>query len=157
MIFSIALSFKFASIVSFIVKEREDRSKHQQIVSGLNIASYWIGNYVYDFILYIIVAAFSVIMCQVLEIDSLTDGEAYTATCLLFFFYGLANIPFTYILGYLFKDYGNAQGAVYFFNFVSGGILTLVILILRWIGSDSNKVGRALAWPLRMIPSFAFG
>jgi len=68
MIFSIALSFKFASIVSFIVKEREDRSKHQQIVSGLNIASYWIGNYVYDFILYLIVAIFSVIMCQVLKI-----------------------------------------------------------------------------------------
>lgn len=68
MIFSIALSFKFASIVSFIVKEREDRSKHQQIVSGLNIASYWIGNYVYDFILYLIVAIFSVVMCQALKI-----------------------------------------------------------------------------------------
>lgn len=87
----------------------------------------------------------------------MTDGEAFTATCLLFFLYGLANIPLTYILGYLFKDYGNAQGAVYFFNFVTGGIITLIILVLRWIDTDSNKVGRGLAWPLRMIPSFAFG
>lgn len=68
MIFSIALSFKFASIVSFIVKEREDKSKHQQIVSGMNIASYWIGNYIYDFLLYLVVAIFSVVMCQILKI-----------------------------------------------------------------------------------------
>lgn len=68
MIFSIALSFKFASIVSFIVKEREDKSKHQQIVSGMNVVSYWLGNYFYDFILYLIVAVFSVVMCQILKI-----------------------------------------------------------------------------------------
>lgn len=79
------------------------------------------------------------------------------ATCLLFLFYGLANIPLTYILGYIFKDYGNAQGAVYFFNFVAGGILTIIILVLRWIDENSNKIGRGLAWPLRIIPSFAFG
>jgi hypothetical protein len=98
----------------------------------MNIISYWLGNYIYDFILYLIVAIFSVGMCQALKIDSLI-GEAYGATCLLFLFYGLANIPLTYILGYLFKDYGNAQGAIYFFNFVTGGILTIIILVLRWI------------------------
>lgn len=70
-IFSIALSFKFASIVAFIVKEREDKSKHQQIVSGMNIYSYWLGNYLYDLFLYIILAIFSVIMIKVLEIEAL--------------------------------------------------------------------------------------
>lgn len=85
------------------------------------------------------------------------NGSAFTATCLIFLFFGLANIPFTYILGYLFKDYGNAQGVIYFFNFVSGGIVTIIILILRWISDGSNKVSRGLAWPLRMIPSFSFG
>jgi hypothetical protein len=66
LIFSIALAFKFASIVSFIVKEREDNCKHQQIVSGLNIGSYWIGNYAYDLLLYLPVAGFSLGMCWVL-------------------------------------------------------------------------------------------
>lgn len=123
----------------------------------MNVVSYWLGNFLYDFILYLIVAIFSVVMCQVLKIESLTTGSAFTATCLLFFFYGLANIPLTYILGYIFRDYGNAQGAVYFFNFVSGGIVTIIILVLRWIDEGSNKIGRGLSWPLRIIPSFAFG
>ena len=68
LIFSIALAFKFASIVSFIVKERVDKSKHQQIVSGMNVASYWIGNYLYDFLLYGIVVGFSIGMCYALDI-----------------------------------------------------------------------------------------
>ena len=68
LIFTIALAFKFASIVSFIVKERVDKSKHQQIVSGMNIASYWIGNFIYDFFLYSIVVGFSIGMCYALEI-----------------------------------------------------------------------------------------
>jgi ATP-binding cassette subfamily A (ABC1) protein 3 len=123
----------------------------------MSISAYWIGNYIYDFILYLIVAVFSVVMCQILKIESLTQGYSFTATCLLFLFYGMANISLTYILGYLFKDYGNAQGAVYFFNFVTGGILTLIILVLRWIDTDSNKVGRGIAWALRIIPSFSFG
>lgn len=138
LIFSIALSFKFASIVSFIVKERVDKSKHQQIVSGLNVASYWTGNFVYDFLLYLVVAFFSVGMCYALEVEALTEGEAISATILLFVFYGLANIPFTYILAYAFKDYGNAQGVVYFMNFVAGGLITIIILVLRWVDDTSS-------------------
>jgi len=87
----------------------------------------------------------------------LITGSAFTGTCLLFLFYGLANIPLTYILGYIFRDYGNAQGAIYFFNFVAGGIIPIIILVLRWIDKESNKIGRGLAWPLRIIPSFSFG
>jgi hypothetical protein len=77
LIFSIALSFKFASVVSFIVKEREDKSKHQQIVSGLNLGSYWIGNYIYDFLLYVLVLIFSLIICKALKITALTDNGAF--------------------------------------------------------------------------------
>ena len=71
LIFSIALAFKFASIVSFIVKERVDKSKHQQIVSGMNIGSYWFGNFIYDFFLYAIVIGFSIGMCYALDIEAL--------------------------------------------------------------------------------------
>ena len=39
-IFSIALAFKFATIIAFIVKKRVDRSKHQQIVIGMSILAF---------------------------------------------------------------------------------------------------------------------
>ena len=132
-IFSIALAFKFASVVSFIVKERADKCKHQQIVSGMNLASYWAGNYLNDLFLYLIVAAFSIGMCKALEVEALTEGDAMKATVLLFIFFGAANIPLTYLLGYAFQNYGTAQGIIYFINFVTGGLITTIILVLRFV------------------------
>ena len=70
-IFSIALSFKFASIVAFIVKEREDKSKHQQIVSGLSLPAYWLGNFVFDYLLYVVLAVFSIVMILALDVEAL--------------------------------------------------------------------------------------
>lgn len=99
----------------------------------MNLGSYWIGNYLYDLLLYAIVAGISLGICAGLEVEALVEGDALGATAVLFFLYGITNIPFTYIISYLFKDYGNAQAAVYFFNFVVGGIVPMIILVLRWI------------------------
>ena len=79
------------------------------------------------------------------------------ATCLLFGMFGFCNITLTYLIAFLFKDYGNAQGVVYFFNFVAGGIAPIIVLVLRWIDQYSNTTGRAIAWALRLIPAFSFG
>ena len=68
LIFSIAFGFKYSSIVSFIVRERVDKSKHQQIVSGMNIVSYWVGNFIYDYVLYLILAIFAVVISVALDI-----------------------------------------------------------------------------------------
>lgn len=156
-VFCLALAFKFASIISFIVKEREDRCKHQQIVSGMSIYSYWFGNFIYDMFLYLLVAIFAAGMCMAFDITSLVDGDALTATWLLFILYGLTNIPFSYVMSFLFSDYGNSQAVFYFFNFVAGGIVSVIILVLRNIGGTTGEVGKAIAWPLRLIPAFSFG
>lgn len=74
----------------------------------------------------------------------------------------MTNIPLTYILSYFFIDYGNAQAGIYFYNFVTGGILPILIVVLRWITVDedpvpSGTVARGLAWLFRILPSFSFG
>lgn len=156
LIFSIALGFKFASIISFIVKEREDKSKHQQIVSGMNILAYWFGNFIFDYILYLVLAVFSFLMCLALDVDAFI-GDAFGVTVCVFIIYGLAYIPLTYIIAYFFKDYGNAQAGYYFFTFVVGGLLSIIVLVLRFLGGDANTVGLVLSWIFRLIPSYCFG
>lgn len=156
-VFSIALAFKFASIISFIVKEREDRSKHQQIVSGMSITAYWVSNFVYDLILYLLVAVITIGIAKGMNISSITEGRAYAATWMLFIFYGISYISFTYIAAFYFRDYGNAQAAYYFITLVAGGMLPILTFLLRILGEGSNPVGRGLAWVLRLYPSFAFG
>lgn len=123
----------------------------------MSIYAYWFGNFIFDFFLYLIVAAFAAGMCMAFNISSLVDGDALSATWILFILYGFANIPFSYIASFLFTDYGNSQAAFYFFNFVAGGLVSVIILVLRMIGDTAGMVARGLAWPLRLIPAFSFG
>lgn len=122
----------------------------------MNIIAYWFGNFIYDYVLYLVLAVFSFGMCQALSATAFT-GDAYGVTVLVFILYGLAYIPLTYIIAYVFKDYGNAQAGYYFFTFVVGGLLSIVVLVLRFLGGDAGKVGLGLSWIFRIIPSYCFG
>jgi len=96
----------------------------------MNIIAYWLGNFIYDYILYLFLAVFSFLMCLALSADAFI-GDAFAVTVTTFIIYGLAYIPFTYIFAYLFKDYGSAQAGFYFFTFVIGGLLSIIVLVLR--------------------------
>lgn len=60
----IAFSFVPASIVVYVVKEREKErnSKHQQVISGVSIPAYWIANFLWDMTLYCIPLAFTMLV-----------------------------------------------------------------------------------------------
>lgn len=121
------------------------------------IPSYWLGNFIFDLLVYLVVALLAAGLCMVFDIQSLVSGDALIATWMLFGLYGLANIPFTYVCSFVFENYGNAQAGFYFFNFVMGGIVPTVVLVLRLIGPDTAKIGMGIAWPLRLIPAYNFG
>lgn len=123
----------------------------------MNIYAYWIGNFLFDFSMYFIVAAFAAIMCSAFNVDSLINGDSLGATWIIMIVFGLANMPLTYMAAFLFKDPSNAQAGVYFFNFISGGVVSTLALVLRMIGDTGGVVARALCWVLRLFPSFAFG
>ena len=68
---SMALAFKFTSTIAFIIKERVNKSKHQMVISGMNIKAYWLANFVFDILLYMIIASLSVGAALVLDVKSL--------------------------------------------------------------------------------------
>ena len=49
-IVSIALALIPASIVSFILKERENQQKHMQMISGVSKLGYWLSNMFSDIV-----------------------------------------------------------------------------------------------------------
>ncbi|GMF55770.1 unnamed protein product [Phytophthora fragariaefolia] len=53
MFICIAFTFLPASIVVFLVKEKqaEHNSKHQQLVSGVSLPAFWLSNYIWDLII----------------------------------------------------------------------------------------------------------
>lgn len=47
---SIAFGLVLTSVVSNLVVERLSGLKHLQLISGMQLKAYWVGNFIFDFV-----------------------------------------------------------------------------------------------------------
>jgi hypothetical protein len=47
---AIAYGMIVTAIVSYLLVERISGLKHLQVISGMNLKAYWIGNFIFDYI-----------------------------------------------------------------------------------------------------------
>ena len=97
-----------ASIIYNIVYEKENLSKLQLLVSGLNSLSYWLGNYLFDVITIIPSCLFAIILVYAFDTKSFL-GEALLPLILILLLYGISIVPFTYLFSWCFKSSTKAQ------------------------------------------------
>ncbi|OQR81399.1 ATP-binding Cassette (ABC) Superfamily [Thraustotheca clavata] len=162
----IAMTFFPASIVTFLVKEKQNEcnSKHQQLVSGVSLPAFWLANYCFDLLLYVIPFAAALIMIRAFDIQALTGNDCTgcadntpQAVFLLFFFFGFAIAPFTYCMSYLFKEAASAQFYTLLINMVLGLILMIVSFVLDVISQTAKDANVYLKFIWRLSPLFNLG
>jgi ATP-binding cassette, subfamily A (ABC1), member 3 len=154
--FMIAFCFIPVSYASFIVKEREVKAKHQQIISGVSIYAYWCSTFVWDVISYLPTVGLVLIIVTAFGVDNYIKDDGGLATFLLFLLYGPAVASFTYLMSFLFRSHSTAQLIVMFFNFLSGLCLMVVSFVLTTINS-TESVAVDLRYLFRLFPSFCLG
>ena len=152
-VFSIGMSFIPASVITFIVKERSHNVKHQQLVSGVSLTGYWFSNYFVDIVKYLIPAVINSLIAMAFHPAALVEGEKLGALWCIFLLYGFAVTSFVYLTSFLFKDYGSAQVASFFFHFITGFVGGLTVSVLKLIDS-TRTIGKILQWVLRPLPTF---
>ena len=155
----IAFAFIPASVVAFIVKEREasHNCKHQQMISGASVPAFWLANYTWDLCTYLVPCGLSLLAIHLFQIGAFTGtAQAFSVVVLLFVGYGLAIMPFTYMLSFLWKSHTKAQIWCLLLNLLSGLILMIASFVMGLIQStqDTNK---ALLWLYRLFPGFCLG
>jgi ATP-binding cassette subfamily A (ABC1) protein 3 len=125
-------------------------------VQGVSIFNYWLANFVFDYIKYLIFAVISIIILIGFQADTLSSGDPLNNVCIMFFLYGPSMLVFTYFMGSLFESYANAQVWVFLMYFISGSILTTLIFLLRMFESTVNA-GKGLAYFFKLFPPYLFG
>ena len=143
----VAFALVPASIISFIVKEREDNLKHQQLISGVSMLAYWLSNAVADLLKCLIPCALAIALLPAFNVE-LPKGW------LVILLYGLSIIPFTYTTSFFFVSENVAQITTLMGHFFLGVVLGQVFLIFR-IFDSTRAAGNALAWIFRLVPSFS--
>ena len=153
----IPLSLMTGNWAYFPVQERATHALHVQQLTGLSPAMYWLGNYVYDFACYSVVVG-TLMIGLVLSNSSLAEGEFATVTIILFALYGLAMIPFSYVLSLLFKNPSNSQIGVAAINFVFGFVLYTVVKLMN-VGTNNvdDSIAELYLRPIcNLHPAFVF-
>ncbi|TMW59991.1 hypothetical protein Poli38472_000033 [Pythium oligandrum] len=162
----IAFVFFPAPIVTLLVKERqaEHNSKHQQLVSGVNLLGFWLSNYLWDLLVYIIPGGIALLLIQVFDVAPLSGSsdcvsctsETFPAVVVLFVLFGLAICPYSYSLSFLLRQHTSAQNKAITFNFLFGLVFIGLSLVLELI-PDVQVIGRALKWVFRLCPIYNLG
>ena len=149
-LFFISISFSLipANFITIIIKERENNSKHLQIISGISLFSYWFNNYIFELVKYYVVGGICIFIVYLFD---------YYKKYFVFLYleYGPAMVSFTYIFSFLFKSEDKGQTCVLLVNLLIGTLGGSAILIMRFNNDLLNKA-RILAYILRVIPSFCF-
>ena len=152
----IAFCFIPASFAIFVVKEREVKAKHQQVISGVSIYAYWCSTYVWDVLSYLPTAAVVIGILHAYGIDAYTKGPAAGAVVGLILLYGPATAGITYVISFLFSSHSTAQIIIMFFNFITGLGLMVVGFVLTTLPRTAER-SVTIRYIFRIFPSFCLG
>ena len=146
--FSIAFGIMPANFISLLVKERVNNSKHLMRISGINIYSYWIVNFIFEYVKYYITGGICILL---LELFDYNREYLY----IVYILYGPAIISLTYAISFIFEDESNAQNAIILINFLFGDVGSIIVLLFRLMKSVRN-IGKVLEYFLAIVPAFCF-
>jgi hypothetical protein len=153
-IVAIAFSFVPAAYIVFIVKEKEVNSKHLQLISGVDLNAYWLSNYAFDMCLFLA----SGFLCSMLIY--LLANEVFTKNMdlviLNIFLYGLAVIPFTYLLSFLFESASTAQNFALIMYILSGVVMLIASFVFFRL-EDTQDIADEIRFFFRLFPNFGLG
>ncbi|KAG1338408.1 ABC transporter A family member 1 [Cocos nucifera] len=152
-IVNIAFSFIPASFAVAIVKEREIKAKHQQLISGVSILSYWISTYVWDFISFLFPTSLAIILFFIFDLSQFIGNGCFVPTIVMFLEYGSAIAASTYCLTFFFSDHSIAQNVILLVHFFSGLILMVISFLMGLIEAtkEANSLLKSIIYFLLTI------
>ena len=145
---AIALALIPANFITIFVKERANNSKHLMRISGINITSYWIVNYIFELVKYYFTGGVCLLLLYLF--DAYKD-YLYISYITL----GPSMVSSTYCLSFFFNNESDAQNIVILINFLFGYLGSIIVNVLRGIES-AKLVAKIIEYIFGVVPIFCF-
>ena len=151
---AIGLIFVPAAYIALLVDERTNMVKHQQLVSGMDVISYWTGNFIFDVGTMVVPATLCLIYVACFGIDIFLGNAAF-CTWFVIIMYGFAIVPFTYLASLFFSSPGTAQALTIFIYYAAAVIAMIAAWVMDLIPDDDlNRTNKTLKVIYRFFPPF---
>ena len=142
---SLSLSLLISLFIIFPLKERVTNAKQVQMMAGVNPVVFWVSNFVWDFIVYMVIATMLAIILYLFdERKTLHSNNGFGTLIFLYMLVGLAGIPWAYILSFPFKSAPSANSILSIITTVTGVVGPLATFFLRRIPTLPMKTNLAM-------------
>jgi ABC-type multidrug transport system fused ATPase/permease subunit len=139
-----------------VVREREVKAKHLQLVSGMNPLAYWLSVLFWDTVSYVPTALLIYAAYFAFKVDAYTQTDCTHFVFALLLLAGPALAAFSYFFSQFFNSHSNAQVAVMLFTFITGLCLMMVSFVLTLL-PQTSEMNYKLRNLYRIFPAFCFG
>uniref|UniRef100_A0A8C5TRG1 ATP-binding cassette sub-family A member 2 n=1 Tax=Malurus cyaneus samueli TaxID=2593467 RepID=A0A8C5TRG1_9PASS len=134
----VAMSFVPASFVVFLVAEKATKAKHLQFVSGCDPVIYWLANYMWDMLNYLVPATCCIIILFVFDLPAYTSPTNFPAVLSLFLLYGWSITPIMYPASFWFEVPSSAYVFLIVINLFIGITATVATFLLQLFEHDKD-------------------
>ncbi|XP_064607351.1 phospholipid-transporting ATPase ABCA1-like [Liolophura sinensis] len=155
-----AMSFIPASFVLFLIQERVSNSKHLQFVSGVNPTIYWVANFAWDMVNYLVPATLCVFIFLAFNEQSYVSPTNFPCLLALLLLYGWSITPMMYPFSRLFSTPSYAFVILSCANVFLGTVSTMATFILEALQDDDAELKRVnliLKQVFLLLPHYCLG
>ncbi|XP_063703387.1 phospholipid-transporting ATPase ABCA1-like [Culicoides brevitarsis] len=150
-----AMSFVAAFYVIFYIKERISRSKLLQFVSGVNIASYWITGFLWDYFTFFCTAVISLLTIFVFQETGWSTVPEMGRCLLVLMCFIWAVLPFTYLASLLFTAPATGFTRLSIIYIFSGVAVFTVVFTMSFEGFKLKDTADLFTNIFLIFPHFA--
>lgn len=151
----IVLSMIPSTFAAFVVRERVEKAKHLQTISGVSGPAYWTANLLWDCTNFTLPLALVAILLQVYNLGTL-GGSAVGAIALVLLFYPLSSSLLMYCVSTLFDSPTTAQSICTLINLGLSFILPIVTFVLNYFPNHKHWYYFAV-FAGRLFPPYCVG
>ncbi|XP_053295252.1 uncharacterized protein abca12 isoform X4 [Pleuronectes platessa] len=157
-------SIMTASFAIYEVHEHHSGSKRLQHIAGISEPFYWVVNFLYDMVIYMIPVTLTVGVVAAFQVPAFTDRQNLGAVTLLLVLFGFATFPWMYLLSGVFKDAEMAFITYVCINLFISVNTIMSTSILYFLGQLSmlnpelvQTIYERLSYAFYIFPQFNFG
>ncbi|XP_036175422.1 ATP-binding cassette sub-family A member 12 isoform X6 [Myotis myotis] len=152
-----------ASFVTYVVREHQTKAKQLQHISGIGVTCYWVTNFIYDMVFYLVPVAFSIGVIAIFKLPAFYNGSNLGAVSLLLLLFGYATFSWMYLLAGIFHETGMAFITYVCINLFFGINSIVSLSVVYFLSKEKlndptlELISETLKRIFLIFPQFCFG
>lgn len=149
------MGFVIALYVMFYIKERMSRAKLLQFVSGVNKFIFWFTAFVIDYAVFIMICLVYIGVLAAFQEENYQTFSELGINFFLMTIFGLAALPFTYLLSFTFKVPSTGLVRLAILYIVTGVFAFMAYFVLSNEMFNLEYIADPLGWVFLLFPHYS--